>query len=360
LSFETVAQQAAEAREAGRLEEALGLYRRAAKLKPDWDEGTWYIGSLLYELERFREARDAFDALATRQPEHAGAVGMRGLCDFRLGANEQALRSLLQARNLGIARTPGVAIPVRYHAGILLTAFREFEVGYSVLSEFATDGQESAAIIEAFGLNLLRLPVMPADVEERQRPLIRLAGQAAYAMAARRLPVAKPLLDELVKTYPTTPNVHYARGVFRLTESPETAIDDFKEEIAISPKHVPARLQVAFELLRRGEATAAKPFAQDAVRLEPEHFAARLALGQTLVELEDMEGAVRELERAVQLAPGSPQTHFALARAYAKAGRPTDAERERAEFTKVDQMVRAQRAGAQAIGGVPIPAPPRP
>src|SRR4029450_829256 len=126
-------------------------------------------------------------------------------------------------------------------------AFREFEVGYSVLSEFAADAQESAPIIEALGLNILRLPVLPADVDERQRPLIRLAGQAAYAMAARRLAVAEPLLDEVVETEPSTPDVHYARGVFRLTESPETAIDDFKQEIVISPTHVPARLQVAFE-----------------------------------------------------------------------------------------------------------------
>ena len=39
----------------------------------------------------------------------------------------------------------------------------------------------------------------------------------------------------------------------------------------------------------------------------------------------------------MRLAPESPETHFALARAYAKAGRAEDAARERARFTELEQ-----------------------
>jgi predicted Zn-dependent protease len=356
-SFEARATQAAAARDAGKLDEAVALYRALVKEKPAWEEGHWYLGSLLYELDRPKEARTAFAALIARQPEHAGAFGMKGLCEFQIGLHEEALRTLLRSRSLGIAKTPGIATVVRYHAGILLTKFGEFEVGYSVLSELALDGQESPQVIEAFGLNLLRVPVLPSEIDAARRPLVELAGRAAYTMAARQLPIAKPLLDDLVAQYPTTPNVHYARGVFKLTEATESTLDDFKQEIATSPAHVPARLQIAFELIRRGEAAAARPYAEEAVKLEPGHFAARLALGQALVELGETTAAVAELERAVQLAPGSPQTHFMLARAYARAGRTADATRARAEFTRLDQLVRAQRSGAQAVGGIPSAGP---
>jgi predicted Zn-dependent protease len=120
---------------------------------------------------------------------------------------------------------------------------------------------------------------------------------------------------------------------------------------------VPARLQIAFELLKRGEPARALPVAIEAARMAPDHFAARLALGQVRLETQDVQLAIPELEKAAALAPGSPQTHFMLARAYARAGREADAERERAEFTRLDQVVRAMRQGAQSVGGIPTAGP---
>jgi predicted Zn-dependent protease len=81
-------------------------------------------------------------------------------------------------------------------------------------------------------------------------------------------------------------------------------------------------------------------------------------MGQVLLEMNEVEAAIPELEHARKLAPGSPQTHFLLARAYARAGRADDAARERAEFTRLDQIVRATRKGATAVGGIPSVGPP--
>jgi hypothetical protein len=41
------------------------------------------------------------------------------------------------------------------------------------------------------------------------------------------------------------------------------------------------------------------------------------------------------------------------------AGRAADAERERAEFTRLDQLVRAMRNGLPAVGGIPSAGPGR-
>jgi tetratricopeptide (TPR) repeat protein len=350
-SFAAVSASAAAAREAGRLDDAIGLYRQGIALRADWDEGRWYLGSSLYERERYGEARAAFAALVARQPAHAGAVGMQGLCEFALGQHEAALRTLLRARSLGIARTPELAHVVAYHAGILLTRFGEFEVGYAVLTELSGDNVESPKTVEALGLNLLRMPILPAALPEAKRPMVQLAGQAAFAMGGRRLADAGRLLDELVAAYPREPNVHYARGVLRTTEAPDLALEDFVAELAVSPRHVPARLQLVFELVKRGEAAKAKPYAEEAVRLDPEHFAVHLAMGQVWFESGDVPKAMASFEHGVKLAPGSPQAHFLLARAYARAGRDADAERERAEFRRLEQLKAGQpveRAGGQA------------
>jgi tetratricopeptide (TPR) repeat protein len=75
-----LAGRAAAARDSGQVEEALALYRRALLARPDFDEGRWYIGTLLYELDRYSEAKETFSEVLRREPTHAGALGMRGLC----------------------------------------------------------------------------------------------------------------------------------------------------------------------------------------------------------------------------------------------------------------------------------------
>ena len=74
-------------------------------------------------------------------------------------------------------------------------------------------------------------------------------------------------------------------------------------------------------------------------------------MGQVWFETGDLPKAIASFERGAKLAPGSPQAHFLLARAYARAGRTADAERERAEFRRLEQLKAGQpieRAGGQA------------
>ena len=358
-SSDTLASEAEKARDAGRLEEALGLYRKALASRADWDEGRWYVATLLYELDRYAEAREAFGDVLERQPAHAGARGLKGLSEFELGNHERALRDLLEAGKLGVARSPGISAVVRYHTAILLTRFGEFEVANQMLAELASQAPETPQIVEAFGINLLRMPVLPGELPPAARERVALAGRAGHAIAARRVDAARIALDELIDRFPRTPHAHYARGVFHLTESADRALEDFRRELDVSPSHVPARLQIAFELVKRGEPARARTPAEEAARLAPDHFATRLAVGQVLLELNHVDEAIEELEKAVTLAAESPQTHFMLARAYARAGRTVDAERERAEFTRLDQVLRAMRSGSPAVGGIPSAGPGR-
>lgn len=355
--FDGLAARAATARDEGRLEEALTLYRKALAARPKWDEGRWYEATLLYELDRHAEARAAFSEVLRREPAHAGALGLRGLCEFELRQYDAALADLLHARKMGVSRSEGIATVVTYHAAILLTRAGDFEIANQMLTEFVADGTDTPQVIEAFGLNVLRMPMLPSELPAAARERVLLAGHAGYAMAARQVGAARIALDDLVARYPATPHVHYARGVFFLTEDSERALADFRRELEISPSEVPARLQIAFEYLKRGEAVQALPFAADARKLAPDQFAACLALGQVLLETNDLQRAIPELERAATLAPGSPQAHFILARAYTRAGRAADAARARAEFTRLDQIVRAMRQGQQSVGGIPTAGP---
>jgi predicted Zn-dependent protease len=102
-------------------------------------------------------------------------------------------------------------------------------------------------------------------------------------------------------------------------------------------------LQIALERTLRAESDEALKLAQKAVELAPQNPAGRNILGRILLNKDDVEGAIRQLEMGVKIAPLSREMRFELARAYAKAGRAEDAARERAAFQKLDQAARAAR-----------------
>jgi tetratricopeptide (TPR) repeat protein len=350
--FDKLSKQADEAREAGRLDEAVTLYNNALRVKPTWVEGWWYLGSIFYDRERHVEAREALRNLLSIQSKNGPAWALIGLCEFQLKNYETALADIQNSRILGLGGNKALIAVARYHAAIIMTRLEQYELGYEVLRDFAREGNQSMSVIEALGINALRMPFLPSEVSPDKREMILLAGRAFYYMAARQVQDTERAFQELVSRYPQTPNVNYAHGVFLLIDTPDAALEAFKRELKVSPTHIPALLQIAFEYLKRNEFEAAKPFAEQAVQISPNLFATHNALGRVLLELGKVDEAIKQLEIGVQLAPDSPEMRFALAKAYARAGRKEEAAKERALFMQLDKQKRTQRDGSQSVGGV--------
>ena len=68
-SFEQVARAAQQARDENRDDDAIRLFQQGLELKPEWNEGLWYLGTLLYEKERFGEARDLLRQFVIQSPK---------------------------------------------------------------------------------------------------------------------------------------------------------------------------------------------------------------------------------------------------------------------------------------------------
>jgi Putative Zn-dependent protease, contains TPR repeats len=120
-------------------------------------------------------------------------------------------------------------------------------------------------------------------------------------------------------------------------------------------------VQMAFEYLKRDQYNDALPLAEKAVQLAPKMYAARNVLGRILLELDQVDRAVKELEEGVRIAPTSPEMHFALARAYTRAGRKDDANREREAFKKLqDQSGDQQNPQQNGPASTASPDKPKP
>ena len=346
-AFDNAVKLAEEARNAGRLDEAVASYTNALRIRPKWPDGWWYVGAIFYEKDLYEQARDAFRNLVSLEPNRGPAWGMLGLCEFQTRNYERAITSLQRGRSLSFDGNQELESVVRYHTALLYIRFEQFEIGNQTLREFLRVGNSGPKIVEAFGLTILRMPFLPAEIPSDKREEVLLAGQAGLAMAARRFDEARAAFATLLNRYPNDANVHYSFGVFQLAQDADAALKEFQRSLELNPAHQPALVQMAFEYLKRDQYNEALPLAERAVQLEPKMYPARNVLGRVLIELGQIDRAVKELEEGVRLAPSSPEMHFALARAYTRAGRKQDADRERETFRTLQEKYNQQSDGAQ-------------
>jgi tetratricopeptide (TPR) repeat protein len=348
-AFDAAVKLADEARNAGRLDDALTSYGKAVQIRPRWPDGWWYLGAIFYEKDLYSQARDAFRNLAALDPERGPVWGMLGLCEFQMRNYEPAVIALQRGRALGFNGNQELESVVRYHSALLHIRFEHFEVAFEILTEFLrTGGNISPKIPEAFGLAILRMPYLPAEVPGDKREEVVLAGEAGFNMAARRLDEARKAFVPLLERYPNDANVHYAFGVFQLSQDTDLALKEFQRTLELQPAHPPAMVQMAFEYLKREQFNEALPLAERAVQLVPTMYPARNVLGRILLELGQTDRAVKELEEGVRLAPLSPEMHFVLARAYTRAGRKPDADREREKFKELQEKFRQETDAAKS------------
>ena len=350
-SFEKLAERAQAAMDSERVPEAIRLYDRATKLRPDWPEGWWHLGTLLFDARRFKEARDAFAHFSSVERKQPGpGFAMLGLSEFQLKHYTRALPALERGRKLGLGTDPDFVRSVLYHDGILNALLGKPEIALQPLTLAAN--QIAAAhpeapkdavlgdlnLLDAFGIAALRIPKLPSDLAVSQIPLVRLAGRAQALIALQDRVAAETEFKQLLALYPSEPGVHYMYGVFSLKEHPPLAADEFRREIEVSPSHEAARIQLALEFLRTAEYEEGMKFAREAVALAPENFVAHVACGRLWLALGKTDGALQELRIAVKLAPGSPDAHFALSQALSEAGRSGEAAHERAEFERLKAL----------------------
>jgi tetratricopeptide (TPR) repeat protein len=340
--FKRLAAAADAARQASRLNEAADLYRLALKERPRWDEGWWYLATLLYERDKYAEAADAFARVAELQPKVGGPLAMLALCEFQLGRYDEAFRHIQQARQLGIVENQELVRVLRYHESLLRLLGGDFEIAQQNLDAMAFEGMESEGLIIALGLTVLRMPALPSQFAPggREYELVRRAGWAAFQSARRNTADAQREFERLTADFPKAPHVHYAFGRYLLAHrDDERALTAFERELENSPNSAMARLQIAYIRLKNKEAAAGLPYAEEAVRLNRRAPMGHYLLGRILFDTGENVRAIEALETARRLAPEEPKVHFALSRAYAKANRKADAERARETFLRLNRKI---------------------
>ena len=337
-SFQALSRQAEAARDAKQLEQALVLYQRALKLKPDWDEGLWSLGNIAYDLDRYGECAPAFRRMAGLKPDSAPAWTMSGLCEYKLRRYDAALVSLSHAETLKFEEPPELARAARLHLALVLTKSGSFERAITVLTELTRLHRKSPEIVVAAGIAGLRQPWLAAEVPEDSRDLVFKLGDAMAAAMELDYKEAIQKFDAVLEQYPQEANVHFRYGAFLNIQDSDRGVEEIRKAVELAPDHVPALVGLTVIYLKKEEIDRALEYGERAAKASPGDFSTHIALGRVLLAKENPAGAAAELETAVKLAPASPEARFSLASAYARLGRKPDAARELAEFKRLESL----------------------
>lgn len=206
--FDSVTHAAAAAREAGRSSEAIELYQRGVALRSDWVEGWWYLGTLLYDADRFREAVPALQKVSELAPQVPDVFNFLGLCEYETGDYDTALQHLQKGR--GSQGDPQVARVSAYHLALLLNRAGQHEQALEILSHDFLPGAPPDQAVFAFGLAMLHVPLLPNEVDASKEALIQSVGRLGVLVAQGNAEQVLEPYTNLVRENPHTPYVRVA------------------------------------------------------------------------------------------------------------------------------------------------------
>ena len=328
-SFDDLAARAKTAQESSDPNAAIPLYNAALKIKPDWKEGLWLAGSLLYGADRYAEAIPYLSRLTGLAGRAAESWALLGLCEYETRNFSSSLEHIQHAISIGIPNQPQMMLVLAFHEAALLTKLGRFDEStqkYSVFFDIRVSDQQ---VLIGLGLLSMRRLIAPVEVSPADRELYVSAGSAFAAMLADDQPGAHRLYEELAARFPSDANVHYAYGYFLFGTDGDAAISQWNRALAIDPTNLGANAMLAWAFLQRGDEAVASVHAKAALAKNPDEVVPQLVLGRVLVDSGHLQDGLLHIEKAVRLQPENIEANLALAGAYSEAGRTSDAQRER-------------------------------
>jgi len=321
-------QQALDEGQAGKTEDAIRDLKRVLEQRPDWKEGMWNLGMLQYGNDRFAEAKDTFQRVVDFAPSLGVAWSLLGLSEFETADYDHALAHLEKAQSLGI-NDDDIARVSSYHLGILWVRAGQFERASSLLLGTFGAGIASPQAKTALGLAMLRVPLLPAQLDPSREALVQTAGEAMAAGAGEQASLAA-----LVRNNPDLPYLHYAYGLSLAAAGKEKdAREQILEETRISPASPLPWVELSRLDLHLEAATEALKAAQEAVRISPDNQDAHLALAQAWQSAGNEQQAAAEKAFVPSGAAGDsvPEQRIILlyANAAMKADTPPEANQQR-------------------------------
>jgi tetratricopeptide (TPR) repeat protein len=272
----------------GKVQEAIGHYERALRLKPDLAEAHNNLGGDLAGQGKVQEAIGHYEQALRIKPGDPEAHNNLGVALTEQGKVQEAIGHYEQALRIW----PDYA-NVRCNLGLAL-------MGQGRLQE-ANDQFEQ----------VLRLKPDSAEAQFNWGLALAQTGKPQEAIGH---------FEQALRLKPDSAEAHYNLGLVLMGEGklPE-AIHHYERVLQINPNDAEAHNNLGLALVQLGRVRDAMEHWEQALRTKPDYADAHYNLGVALEQAGRVQEAIQQYEEAVRIRPDFVQARNALARAQARA-----------------------------------------
>jgi FkbM family methyltransferase len=325
---ESTLELARRAHQAGDLEGAVQLYRKALASDPNRGQSWYLLGAACQALGRLDEAASALQQSLAIQPRHAESRNHLGVVLGQQGRLDEALASFQQALEL----KPGDA-EVLNNLGLTLVKLDqkdEAERMFREILRLKPDDARARRNLHDVLRSAGRVDELVASQQEAvgsQPDSVQARMELAVALLERqRYDEAASMLEEVLRLQADSPEAHNNLGMARAAQGRrDDAIACYRRAVAIKPDFAQAHNNLGIALRQQGQLEAAVASCRESVRLRPDLPEGHNNLGSALEEMGRMDEAIVSLEEALRLRPDFAKAHNNLAIAYWHQGRLDEA-----------------------------------
>jgi tetratricopeptide (TPR) repeat protein len=315
----------------GQLAQAVGAFRQALQLHPDYFDAHHNLATVYFLQGQYETAVDAYQQALRLKPDHAGAHYNLGLALQQMDRNEEALAHYRQA----VALDPG-HLDARNNLGNMLKNQGRMEEAIACYQEVLRQKPDFAEVHANLGIALGAQHNWDEAIA-RYRHAINLKPGYPDAhnslgialMELERLDEAEASCRQALRLNPNFAEAHNSLGnVLERRGKAEDAVSCFREAIRLKPSLAEALNNMGNSLKRLGRFDEAVGCYQQAVRIKPDYAEAYSNMGNVRVQQSLFDEAQTCYDQALRLDAGHVETHFNQSLLWLLLGKWEDGWRE--------------------------------
>jgi tetratricopeptide (TPR) repeat protein len=296
----------------GKVDEAIGHFREAIRLKPDYAEAHYNLGNVLFKKDQTDEAISQFQEAIRLALRYAEAHNNLGNVLFKKDQTDEAIRQYQDAirlkpdnaeahNNLGTAlgRKGQTEEAIRQYQDAIRLKPDYVEAHFNLGNVLFEKDQTDEAISQF--QEVIRLKPDDAEAHINLGSALVKKGQTEDAIRQ---------YQEVIRLNPEYADAHYNLGSALMTKGQtDEAIRQFQEVIRLKPDDAEAHNNLGSALLRKGRTDEAIRQFQEVIRLKPDSALAHFNLGYALVQKRRVDEAIGHFQEALKIQPGFAEAH---------------------------------------------------
>ena len=312
----------------GQIDDAEAAFRRAVELRPDWPLAITNLGSLLVSKAGFAEAEPLLAKAISLDAQNFDALSAMTEVLVRTNAKPEKMQSLLEKIKVQTGKAKPTASLWTARGSLESAMGDSVAAGKSFVEALTIDPRNRPALFAKAEVALKENDL--AGAEETAKTLEKLTGnsEASVILHARAL-IKAGRIEEATKLLDSIPNPTKETVELRtaITASTSENVADLENKLLGDPKNAVVLSRLC-SLYRVSDPNKALEYCKRAANASPKDIGPAIGYGAALVQAKRNDEAIALFRKILEVAPDNATVHSNLATALFESKRYADAKAE--------------------------------